>query len=253
MHKRKHKDQCGNWMDTYGDMVTLLLCFFVLLYAISAIDQTKWANLVRSLNPNSVTQLEEATQNPPEGSQAIVQKVPEDFQTLYENLKAEVEEKNLNTEIEVKAGKSFTFIAFKDKIFFDGYSYVLKKSGEEVLEDFCNILAPYADDIKQIEILGHTARVDGHQYSVANDRFLASNRATAVLVYIQEKNFIDPSKLTSVGYGDNWPVADNYTPEGRSANRRVEVLITKTGAQYKNLGELYREIQYGTDTDEGQE
>jgi len=49
MHKRKHKDQCGNWMDTYGDMVTLLLCFFVLLYAISAIDQTKWANLVRSL------------------------------------------------------------------------------------------------------------------------------------------------------------------------------------------------------------
>jgi len=157
-------------MDTYGDMVTLLLCFFVLLYAISAIDQTKWANLVRSLNPNSVTQLEEATQNPPEGSQAIVQKVPEDFQTLYENLKAEVEEKNLNTEIEVKAGKGFTFIAFKDKIFFDGYSYVLKKSGEEVLEDFCNILAPYADDIKQIEILGHTARVDGHQYSVANDR-----------------------------------------------------------------------------------
>ena len=118
MHKRKHKDQCGNWMDTYGDMVTLLLCFFVLLYAISAIDQTKWANLVRSLNPNSVTQLEEATQNPPEGSQAIVQKVPEDFQTLYENLKAEVEEKNLNTEIEVKAGKGFTFIAFKDKIFF---------------------------------------------------------------------------------------------------------------------------------------
>ncbi len=74
-----------------------------------------------------------------------------------------------------------------------------------------------------------------------------------VLVYIQEKNFIDPSKLTSVGYGDNWPVADNYTPEGRSANRRVEVLITKTGAQYKNLGELYKEIQYGTDTDEGQE
>ncbi len=142
MRKRKHQDHCGNWMDTYGDMVTLLLCFFVLLYAISAIDQTKWANLVRSLNPNSVTQLEAATQNPPEDSQAIVQKVPEDFQTLYENLKAEVEEKNLNTEIEVKAGKGFTFIAFKDKIFFDGYSYVIKKSGEEVLENFCNILAP---------------------------------------------------------------------------------------------------------------
>ena len=107
--------QLDGYLWGYGNPASLFLCS---LYAISAIDQTKWANLVRSLNPNSVTQLEEATQNPPEGSQAIVQKVPEDFQTLYENLKAEVEEKNLNTEIEVKAGKGFTFIAFKDKIFF---------------------------------------------------------------------------------------------------------------------------------------
>lgn len=253
MRKRKHQDNCGNWMDTYGDMVTLLLCFFVLLYAISAIDQTKWANLVRSLNPNSVTKLEEASQNPDEDREAIVKDVPEDFQTLYENLKAEVEKKNLNTEIEVKAGKGFTFVSFKDKIFFDGYSYVLKQSGAEILDDFCKVLAPYADDIKQIEILGHTARVQEINSSVEKDRFLASNRATAVLVYIQEKNFISPAKLTSLGYGDNWPIADNSTPEGRSANRRVELLITKTGAAYQNLGEIYKEIEYATDADGGQE
>lgn len=84
---------------------------------------------------------------------------------------------------------------------FDGYNYVLKKSGEEVLEDFCNILAPYADDIKQIEILGHTTqKVDGHQYSVANDRFLHPiEQPQFLLVYIQEKNFMNHPKADQCG------------------------------------------------------
>ena len=41
----------ANWMDTYGDMVTLLLCFFVLLYSMSTIDSSKWQALVMSFNP----------------------------------------------------------------------------------------------------------------------------------------------------------------------------------------------------------
>ena len=40
-------------MDTYGDMVTLLLCFFVLLYSISSVDQSKWIKLVESFNPDA--------------------------------------------------------------------------------------------------------------------------------------------------------------------------------------------------------
>ena len=40
----------ANWMDTYGDMVTLLLCFFVLLYSMSSIDSAKWAAIVMSFN-----------------------------------------------------------------------------------------------------------------------------------------------------------------------------------------------------------
>ncbi|MCI8454014.1 MAG: hypothetical protein HFE84_05300, partial [Lachnospiraceae bacterium] len=54
MKKREKKAEGGaSWMDTYGDMVTLLLCFFVLLYSISSTDQVKWENLVKSLNPNA--------------------------------------------------------------------------------------------------------------------------------------------------------------------------------------------------------
>ena len=45
----------ANWMDTYGDMVTLLLCFFVLLYSISSIDQTKWMLVVQSFNKDALS------------------------------------------------------------------------------------------------------------------------------------------------------------------------------------------------------
>ena len=52
--RRKKKPENGsNWMDTYGDMVTLLLCFFVLLYSISSVDQSKWIKLVESFNPDA--------------------------------------------------------------------------------------------------------------------------------------------------------------------------------------------------------
>lgn len=51
-------------MDTYGDMVTLLLCFFVLLYSMSSLDQVKWENLVKSLNPNAAKEVSQVVMNP---------------------------------------------------------------------------------------------------------------------------------------------------------------------------------------------
>ena len=46
-------EDCGSWMDTYGDMVTLLLCFFVMLYSMSDINQQKWEIFVKSIFPNA--------------------------------------------------------------------------------------------------------------------------------------------------------------------------------------------------------
>ena len=58
------------------------------------------------------------------------------------------------------------------------------------------------------------------------DRFLASNRATVVTIYLQEKNIIDPARLISVGYGQWRPVSSNDTSEERAHNRRVELVIS---------------------------
>lgn len=53
----------ANWMDTYGDMVTLLLCFFVLLYSMSTISQDKWKAIVQSFNPSAVLDATETSGN----------------------------------------------------------------------------------------------------------------------------------------------------------------------------------------------
>ena len=53
LKKKKSGGGGANWMDTYGDMVTLLLCFFVLLYSISSIDEQKWMWVVKSFNENA--------------------------------------------------------------------------------------------------------------------------------------------------------------------------------------------------------
>ena len=54
LKKKKGGGGGANWMDTYGDMVTLLLCFFVLLYSMSTISEDKWKAIVQSFNPKAV-------------------------------------------------------------------------------------------------------------------------------------------------------------------------------------------------------
>jgi chemotaxis protein MotB len=84
-----------------------------------------------------------------------------------------------------------------------------------------------SDSIYEIRVLGHTAQARADEInSPVADRFLASNRATVVTLYLQEKNIIDPARLLSIGYGQWRPVASNDTPESRAKNRRVELLVT---------------------------
>ena len=140
MKKRKSGGGGGgaNWMDTYGDLVTLLLCFFVLLYSISTLDQAKWIQVVKSFNPDAkdVSQIAEdpnidANDEVPGGVEADA------FDDLFESLKQAVEEANLTSEVELFKGNGYTFITFRDNVFFDGDSSVIKTEGSEILGKVC--------------------------------------------------------------------------------------------------------------------
>lgn len=224
--KKKHGGGGGaNWMDTYGDMVTLLLCFFVMLYSMSSVDQQKWMALVESFNPDA-----EAQQNPGGAAgagQLTQEQVNADIQALYQAMEQYIQQENLTSQISITAGSGYVFVSFDDTVFFDGDSYVLLDGGKRILDQVAQSIAGVSESIDEIRVLGHTAQASAEKPNRPEvDRFLATNRAAVVTVYLQEKNIIDPARLVSVGYGQWRPVADNATADGRAQNRRVELLVT---------------------------
>lgn len=249
MAKKKRESKGGSWMDTYGDMITLVLCFFVMLYAMSSIDQMKWELIVKSFNPNAeeISQIVTDIKNDPaenavSGGADEPDTETEDFSELYYTFTKYIEENNLADDIEVSQGDGFTFITFRNNIFFDGNSYFLKDEGKEVLDNLAGALEAVKSTIEEVQVLGHTSQASPNiPNDVSSDRFLSSNRATVVLVYLQNKDVIEPSKLVASSYGQFRPISPFDTTESRARNRRVEILITENDSVVKTLEQYYTE------------
>ena len=263
MKKRGGGEDCGSWMDTYGDMVTLLLCFFVMLYSMSTIDQDKLKIFIRSIYPTASE--ESIGINMPDGEDGVSGEIkmdpeeitPEELEEiealaveqLYEQLVEALNVKGVEG-VTVSGGDGYTYIAFQDKTFFDGNSSLLTAQGQEVLAVFCDVINPLSDQIGQINVMAHTAQERPDvQNPVHDDRVLAAMRAAEVSTFIQERGVIEPEKLTDISYGQWRPVASNDTPEGRAQNRRVELLLVNEGADPHSLNEYYEEYTSGANAD----
>ena len=157
-------EDCGSWMDTYGDMVTLLLCFFVMLYSMSDINQQKWEIFVKSIFPNAGdTQQIAINENISEGEFDVsgnlemdVDLTPESMEELFLALVQTLQENGIDG-VSVSQGEGYTFVAFENQAFFNGDSSILTSEAIKILDVFCDIIAPQAENISQIEIMGHTA------------------------------------------------------------------------------------------------
>ena len=241
--KRSNKSGSGgaNWMDTYGDMVTLMLCFFVMLYSMSTMDQQKWEQLVEALNPSTPEPRQNVVQNlpanpsqgdPSDTASAVIgqltqEDVEQDLEELYQAILQYVQQSGIGSKVTVGKGNGYVFISFDDTVFFNGDSYQLLDAGKETLDQVGESIREVSASVDEIRVLGHTAQANPSSPNDPTfDRFLASNRATVVTVYLQEKGIVAPSRIVSVGYGQWRPVAQNDTTEGRAENRRVELIVT---------------------------
>ncbi len=254
MKRQKKKGGGANWQDTYGDMVTLLLCFFVLLYSISTVDQSKWVKLVQSFNPDAkeVSQVPMDQELTP-GEDAVPGSIQSDvaFEEIYDNLVAEMEKLNVDADVQIVEGEDYEFISYRDKVFFDGDSPVIKEEGKKVLNAFAKVTKPATDSIKEIRVLGHTSQAEPKvPNNIEIDRRLAAERSANVVAYLQHKDIIDPGCLVSEGYGQFHPIATFNTSKGREKNRRVEILILESDSAQKSLSDYYNEI-YGEDGEVG--
>lgn len=235
--RKKSSGGGANWMDTYGDMVTLLLCFFVLLYSMSTISEEKWKMLVASFNPDAMMTMTEnsgndgpnADPNELDGSGMGLSQVDidEDMDELYEVLMTYIAQQNMQDSISVSKGDGKVFVTFNQSIFFDGDSWTLKEDSKPILEMIAGMLSQVAGSIDEVRIMGHTAQGDPNKPNdIYTDRRLSAMRAAETLAYIQQFCTVDPARMISEGYGQWRPVASNETAEGRAQNRRVEMIIS---------------------------
>ena len=223
----------ANWMDTYGDMVTLLLCFFVLLYSMSSIDEAKWKIIVQSFNPSIVDETDPpgpiGEDSSSGGNEMPATDVEEAMDELYEYLKMYQQQNQAQAgDILISQGDGYVFISFADAVFFDGNSFTLKPEGKVLLDGIIPALSGASEFIDELQVLGHTAQQYAHTPNpIPADRRLSSNRATEVVIYLQERiEGLDPGRLVVTSYGQWRNVADNGTESERAKNRRVEMIIT---------------------------
>lgn len=234
MAKFEKKQSAGapEWMATYGDLVTLLLCFFIMLFATSNVDSGKFDVLVQAFNPS----IFEFT-----GGDNIVGVLDGDenkemSEFLSEELVYQAELKGLETSLEQFIKKeeledSLEIIRDSDKITLRFSSSLLFESGKAVLK---SDVKPYLNKISKtlpsdydIQIEGHTDNLPISNSQYASNWELSAFRGINVLKYLIDNCGIDSSRLSVAGYGEFRPIADNSTNEGRSKNRRVDIILFK--------------------------
>lgn len=258
MKKRGGGEDCGSWMDTYGDMVTLLLCFFVLLYSMSNLDAEKFKIFVRSINPNiSDSQIGINQEQGEYGIEDEIRLDPDDpiiedevelLNMLYEEMVEAMKEEGVEG-VTISGGKGYAYISFQDSAFFEGESSELNARTQEILSRFCAVIDPLSDSISRVCVMAHTAQADPDKpNNPIRDRQLSSMREANVSAFIQTTGAIEPEKVVGMSYGQFHPVASNDTAEGRAQNRRVEILLLEDGADLRDLNEYYAEMQESGNT-----
>ncbi len=258
MAKRKEDEPpkgAPAWQCTFADLMNLLLCFFVLLFSMSKIEEDKWLAVVASfqstfsvfdggaesigdgiLISNGVSQLNELSEYINSTGQAGEVEIPDD--TLYNEMEKEglaeseemaeqiseaMQEMNLDKEVDIEFTSQYVLLTMKGALLFDSGKAELKPEIYPTLDQLGLILMTYPDSV--IEIEGHTDNQPIHNAAFANNDELSSARALSVFHYFLETTNLEPANLKHSGRGEYIPIADNATAEGRAKNRRVEIKI----------------------------
>ena len=231
-------------MDTYGDMVTLLLTFFIVLYSMSSIQDNKWAEIVKAFNREGKTKVDQIvltvdgdgdqpaqnTGDIPASGDGLTE-FDEFYTALVEYLdqhsmsateKAEQGKDSADADEKDGTNKENIYLKFQDAIAFEPDTAVLRESSYKFLDFFGKKLSEIDDAIAVIIIKGHTAVYDS---SNVDSRILSSERASTISNYLEKKYKISAKKLIPLGLSSLYPIATNNNESGRMKNRRVEISI----------------------------
>jgi len=254
--KKKHEEHTNHeaWAIPYADLMTLLLAFFVVMYAISTRNEGQYKIMAEALKsafggpPRSPNLIQ--FKSPPSTSQPpapIKPGMPDAFATAASHLRSsqmplqatvlEHSQQQLNTladEIDralsdlirdnlivVRRSELWLEVEINSDILFATGSAVLEADAREILSKVSKVLT---DAPNQIRIEGYTDNRPIHTAYFPSNWELSAARAASV-VHLFSENQIVPERLSMVGFGEYRPLADNTTPEGQGHNRRVILVI----------------------------
>jgi len=215
------------WMVTYGDMVTLLLTFFILLLSFSIIDEIKFEKAAHSLKGalGVLDKYEYSQETYGEGdskSEVDMLRRQEIYESVSE-LEKMAEEMGFEDDLSIEVNNNGLLIQMGDKILFDLGKAKLKAKAFPVLDIVGKTIRAQA---KEVLVGGHTDNVPIKTLKFPSNWELSSARALSVVRYLVDKTSVSPGVLAATGYSEFRPIETNDTPEGRQKNRRVEFLIT---------------------------
>ena len=269
MAKKKKEEEAiktDGWMSTFSDLMNLLLCFFVLLFAMSSVDSEKWEQLVASFTSSSysvldggggegidegmliasgasqLTELSEYYSTVKADSQSgsdtsiddaiieIEKAMQEESEEMGEIIEQILQNKGLESEVEVQVSQHYVCLNMKGALMFESAKATLTPEAESILTEVGSILKMYEDNL--IEIEGHTDNVPINDELFTSNDVLSDYRALAVFDYLVDNCGVSPYNVKHSGRGEYDPIASNDTAEGRAQNRRVEIKIYNTYSSY---------------------
>lgn len=231
------KKGAPEYMNTYGDMVTLLLCFFVLLFAMSTTDAKKFESMVAAFK-GSLGVLKGGKTVSPEKKitdsrinskgvelkyKKIAENISKDIEKIEKQLNKNVSE-NMKKNIEIRVTQRGIEINFGSEILFDSGKAALKSDAKKIILVLAKELSLMEN---KIVIEGHTDNVPIKSFLFPSNWELSTSRSVNVLRYIIEKEPSIIGRISAAGYADTIPKADNRNDEGKRLNRRVQIVILK--------------------------
>ncbi len=226
-----------NWMATYSDMVTLLFAFFVLLFAMSSINEMKFEQLMKSLStaigvdkvPEAGTRegLKMADVKTPKQEVNAVDELGGMVQKEMDDIVSDVEElvmfNELQGAVDVAQNKDGVVITLSDVIIFQTGDAAMSEQGKRIIRKIAEILKQF---IYTITVEGHTDNLPVKSGKYRSNWELSGLRAIDI-VHILIDAGVDPKLLSARAYGEYHPLVPNDTPAHRAKNRRVEIIYER--------------------------
>jgi chemotaxis protein MotB len=231
------------WLLTYADLITLLVAFFIVMFAASRADLDKFqaisVSLKKAFNPGAFDAGGIGSGFLDSGSTGGELLVPftdlppqqQDFLKISAAMTSFADDNGLAELIGVNTSNEGIVISLSGMLLFDSGSAYLRPEAARALLTIAEILRPMANKVR---VEGHTDVIPPSDPAFPTNWELSSARAIAVLRQLADEGRVPADRLSMVGYGEFKPIADSDTRQGRAVNRRVDIAIIYTSLDDTN-------------------